>query len=169
MSLYSEPGKKPSLPKADQPPKRRLFRRPQFDPTILIVGSALVATLAILGGLVWGGVFAAKKHNTEHGVTATICSKQVIPGSNNSGPSYEVFTDVKIFKVAGHVANGVSLNPEQLYGQLREGTTYDFTYDGFDKESVGIYPNILTATQSAVQQPNACKQQLLPTAAAPTS
>lgn len=139
--------------------KRRRFKRPSASEFGFWALVALVV-LAI-AGFIGGAVVAAQKHSTVRSATVTVCDKQIIPNAN-SGPSYEVFTDAQIFQIVSHVVNGVSLNPEQLYGALQKGTTYDITYDGFDKQSLKIYPNLLTAVQSTVQQPNACASQLAP-------
>ncbi len=140
-------------------PRRRRFKRPDFNELGFY---ALVAFAALAIACICGIVLVAtQKHSTVRSATVTVCDKQAIPNANG-GPSYEVFTDTKIFQIVSHLVNGASLNPEQLYGALQRGVTYDITYDGFDKQNLEIYPDLLTAVRSSVQQPDACANQLAP-------
>jgi hypothetical protein len=109
---------------------------------LILLAVALIAVVTVLSGC------AAEWHANEQNITGTVSSKFIDIGHNSDGKTVSYYMVNIVTPDGGHKtleirrANewfDLSENPDWLYGELREGHTYEFKTYGFDVQIPGEY------------------------------
>ena len=112
---------------------------------IQFVAKAALA-VAVIGGLVYGGVEIGESYYHQREVTATVRNEARVCSSGNNGSStckYLIFTNKGTFEDTDSLVNG-KFNSSDIFGELEPGHTYTFKVYGFRSGFMSAYPNIVS-------------------------
>lgn len=124
----------------------------------MIKKALVISVIAIAIVMVCG--CAAEMHMNEQNITGTVSSKFVDVGANSDGKTESYYMVNIVTPDGGHKTLEIrraseyfdlSENPDWLYGELKEGHTYNFKTYGFDMQLPGSYqyPIIVAYTEVA--------------------
>lgn len=106
---------------------------------MLKITAAALTVIAIVlccGGYYWG---------SETTSACTVEDKD--RSSSQNGSVYRVYTDCGVFEVEDATLRGQFASAD-LYADIDEGTTYEFTTIGYRVPFLSMFPNIIAATES---------------------
>lgn len=101
---------------------------------IIAAALTVIAVALCCGGYYWG---------SETTVTCTVDDKD--RSSSQSGSVYRVYTDCGVFQVEDATARGQFASAD-LYADIENGATYEFTTIGWRVPFLSMFPNIIEAT-----------------------
>jgi hypothetical protein len=120
--------------------RRSINRAKKFIPILGFIIAALIVTAVI-------GIGFAFSNQTGTAAACEVTGKDRTTNSDGASVARVYTENCGTFEVKDSILDG-RFNSADAYGQLDEGTTYDFTTRGIRLPFFSAFPNIITATET---------------------